>query len=80
MADFTTLIDLIKTTIQPDSWDDLGGAGTIQPFPGNLSLVVSATQQVHEEIQDLLEQLRKSQDLQVTIEVRMITLTEAAGQ
>jgi general secretion pathway protein D len=39
-------------------------------------LVVSATQQVHEEIRDLLEQLRKSQDLQVTIEVRMITLTD----
>jgi len=36
MADFTTLIDLIKTTIQPDSWDDLGGAGTIQPFPGGV--------------------------------------------
>jgi len=76
MADFDTLINLIKDTIQPDSWDDLGGAGTITPFPGNLSLVVSATQQVHEEIRDLLEQLRKSQDLQVTIEVRMITLTD----
>ena len=76
MADFDTLIQLIKDTIQPDSWDDLGGAGTITPFPGNLSLVVSATQQVHEEIRDLLEQLRKSQDLQVTIEVRMITLTD----
>ena len=76
MADFDTLMSLIKDTIQPDTWDDLGGAGTITPFPGNLSLVVSATQQVHEEIRDLLEQLRKSQDLQVTIEVRMITLTD----
>ena len=76
MADFDTLMQLIKDTIQPDSWDDLGGAGTITPFPGNLSLVVSATQQVHEEIRDLLDQLRKSQDLQVTIEVRMITLTD----
>ena len=76
MADFETLMSLIKDTIQPDTWDDMGGAGTITPFPGNLSLVVSATQQVHEEIRDLLEQLRKSQDLQVTIEVRMITLTD----
>ncbi len=76
MADFDTLMQLIRDTIQPDTWDDLGGAGTITPFPGNLSLVVSATQQVHEEIRDLLEQLRKSQDLQVTIEVRMITLTD----
>ena len=75
-ADFDTLINLIKSTIEPLSWDDQGGSGTIQPFPGNLSLVVSATQQVHEDIRDLLEQLRKSQDLQVTIEVRMITLTD----
>jgi general secretion pathway protein D len=75
-ADFDTLINLIKSTIEPLTWDDQGGSGTIQSFPGNLSLVVSATQQVHEAIRDLLEQLRKSQDLQVTIEVRMITLTD----
>jgi hypothetical protein len=33
MADFTTLIDLITTTIAPDSWEDVGGAGAISPFP-----------------------------------------------
>jgi len=38
--------------------------------------VVSQTQEVHEEIVDLLEQLRKLQDLQVTIEVRFITLED----
>ncbi len=36
MADFDTLIDLIKSTVAPDSWDDLGGAGTITPFPGGI--------------------------------------------
>ncbi|MBA63833.1 MAG: hypothetical protein CMJ76_15880 [Planctomycetaceae bacterium] len=36
MADFDTLIDLIKATVAPDSWDDLGGAGTITPFPGGV--------------------------------------------
>lgn len=36
MADFDTLIDLIKATVAPDSWDDLGGAGTITPFPGGI--------------------------------------------
>ena len=35
-ADFDTLIDLIKATVAPDSWDDLGGAGTITPFPGGI--------------------------------------------
>ena len=54
----------------------MGGPGSIAPFETNLSLVVSQTQEVHEEIVDLLEQLRRMQDLQVTIEVRFITLND----
>ena len=76
MADFDTLIELITTTIAPDSWDEVGGAGAIEPFPINLSLVISQTQEVHEQIADLLDQLRRLQDLQVTIEVRFITLND----
>jgi general secretion pathway protein D len=41
-----------------------------------LSLVVSQTQDVHERIVDLLDQLRRLQDLQVTIEVRFIILND----
>lgn len=76
LADFDSLIDLITSTIAPTTWDDVGGPGSIQPFPTNLSLVVSQTQDVHEQIVDLLEQLRRLQDLQVTIEVRFITLND----
>ena len=75
-ADFDSLIDLITSTIRPTSWDDVGGPGSIAPFETNLSIVVSQTQEVHEEIVDLLEQLRRLQDLQVTIEVRFITLND----
>ncbi|HEX7447485.1 MAG TPA: hypothetical protein VF306_08065 [Pirellulales bacterium] len=74
--DFDTLIELITSTIAPTTWDDVGGPGTVTPFQGNLSLVISQTQEVHEEIADLLEQLRRLQDLQVTIEVRFITLND----
>ena len=75
-ADFDTLIELITSTIAPDTWDEVGGAGAIEPFPMNLSLVISQTQEVHEQITDLLDQLRRLQDLQVTIEVRFITLND----
>jgi len=75
-ADFDTLMDLITQTVSPASWDHNGGKGTIAASPANLSLVVSQTQEVHEEIVDLLEQLRRMQDLQVTIEVRFITLND----
>ncbi len=75
-ADFDSLIDLITTTIAPESWVDVGGPGSIKEFATNLSLVVSQTQDVHEQIADLLAQLRRLQDLQVTIEVRFITLSD----
>ncbi len=77
-ADFDSLIDLIVSTVEHDSWMENGtGEGDIQPFPTNLSLVISQTQRVHEQIADLLEQLRRLQDLQVTIEVRFIRLTDS---
>ncbi|MCG8449736.1 MAG: general secretion pathway protein GspD [Pirellulales bacterium] len=77
LADFDSLIDLIVSTVEHDTWMENGtGEGEIQPFPTNLSLVVSQTQPVHEQIADLLEQLRRLQDLQVTIEVRFIRLTD----
>jgi general secretion pathway protein D len=76
-ADFDSLIDLITSTVEHDSWMENGtGEGEIQPFPTNLSLVISQTQRVHEQIADLLEQLRRLQDLQVTIEVRFIRMRD----
>ncbi len=47
-ADFDSLIDLITTTISPQSWSDAGGSGTIEGFDTHLSLIVSQTQEVHE--------------------------------
>ncbi len=76
-ANFDSLIDLITTTVKPQTWDEVGGPGSISPFQNNLSLVISQTEDVHEEIVDLLEQLRRNQDLQVTIEVRFITLSDS---
>lgn len=75
-ANFGPLIDLIQSTVAADTWDTVGGQGAIRPFETNLSLVVSQTQEVHDQLADLLEQLRRLQDLQVTIEVRFITLND----
>jgi len=75
-ANFQPLIDLIQSTVAADTWDTVGGQGAIRPFDTNLSLVVSQTQEVHDQLADLLEQLRRLQDLQVTIEVRFITLND----
>jgi hypothetical protein len=57
---FDQLIDLIIATVEHDSWMENGaGWGEIQPFPSNKSLVVSQTERVHQQIADLLEQLRQ---------------------
>ena len=76
-ADFDTLIELITTTIEPDTWEEVGGPGAIdgfptQPQPGRVSKRRTSTNK----IADLLGQLRRLQDLQVTIEVRFITLND----
>ncbi len=76
IGDFFPLIQLITQTIAPDEWQQTQGEGTIMPYVPNLSLIVSQTQEVHDEIQDLLTQLRKLNDVQIVVEVRFITLRD----
>ncbi|MDE2508133.1 MAG: type II secretory pathway, component PulD, partial [Planctomycetota bacterium] len=105
-ADMGPLIQLITTTIAPNSWrvlndptagapnsgaygmgagfgGDAGGdtatatPGSIIPYFLSLSLIVKHTPEVHEEVADLLRQLRRLQDLQISIEVRFITVNDS---
>ena len=73
-ADFQDLISLIQSSIEPTSWD--ADDTSIRPYPNTLSLVVTQTQEVHDQIVDLLEQLRELSDVQIVIEVRFITLQD----
>jgi hypothetical protein len=59
-SDFDSLIDVITKSIKPTAWDDVGGVGSIQPFEsgGICAIVVTHTDEVHEEIAKLLSQLR----------------------
>ncbi len=76
--DFIPLMNLIRQTISSDSWTQTGtGDGTITPFVPNLSLVVSNTQEVQDQIQDLLTRLRQLNDVQIVVEVRFITLRDS---
>ena len=74
-ANFQPLIRLIQSTIDGD-WEADGGSDTIEAFQSNLSLVVGASQETHEAIAELLTSLRALQNLQVTIEVRFMTLSD----
>jgi len=58
--DYHSLIELIKSTVKPTTWDDVGGAGSI--CPGDMgsvkALVIRQTYQVHGEIADVLAKIR----------------------
>lgn len=61
MRDYSQdLIDLIERTIAPASWETNGGNGAIVYYPGLMALVVSATTEVHGEVNTVLENLREA--------------------
>jgi hypothetical protein len=53
------LVDLIRKTIAPSSWDVNGGPGTIQYWRPGHALVVRASDDVHEQIGGVVGQLRQ---------------------
>ena len=59
LADFDTLIDLITSTVQPYSWDVVGGPGSIEAEPTRMALVVSQSGETHDEMASLLTLLRR---------------------
>lgn len=76
--DFQPLMDLITNTIgDSEKWDsEGGGAYSMRPFAANLSLIISAPQEIHDQVQSLLKKLRELNDVQIVIEVRFLTLNE----
>ncbi len=58
--DYDSLIDLIKSTVAPTKWDNVGGPGSIAP--ANLgtakALVISQTYLIHCEIADIMAKIR----------------------
>jgi type II secretory pathway component GspD/PulD (secretin) len=71
------LMNLIRNTIAPESWSENSGKGTINYYPLGGALVVNQTQDIQEQIVDLLQALRKLQDLEVAIEMRLVSVSEA---
>src|SRR5207253_10400056 len=70
------LIALIKNSIKPESWDDMGGAGHIDYYPIGLALIVNQTPDIQEQVAELLQALRRLQDQEVTVEVKFISVAE----
>jgi type II secretory pathway component GspD/PulD (secretin) len=71
------LIKMITSTIQPQTWSNVGGPGTIEYYPLGMALVINQTPDIQEQVGELLAALRRLQDVEVSVEVRFITISEA---
>lgn len=54
------LVDLIQTTIRPNSWERVGGPGAIYYWRTQRAIVVRHMDEVHDEIGDVLRQLERA--------------------
>lgn len=61
LPDYRGLDEIIRSTIRPDSWESLGGAGYIQAVESIDCLLIRQMPEVHAEIAELLHQLRQQQ-------------------
>lgn len=64
--DFDELISLVTTVVEPDSWEEVGGPGSIAASAPTSALVIRQSQAAHEEIQQLFSALRKWGDVKET--------------
>ncbi len=69
------LVLLIQQTIEPESWYEAGGNGTITVYERK-KLIIHQTREVHDKIVKLLEDLRKALGHQVAIEARFLVVGE----
>ena len=65
--DITDLMHLITTTVAPDTWDEVGGPGSLADFKGLVT--VSTTQDVHDQVEKLLNMLHKAGGLEEKVKV-----------
>ncbi len=66
------LVKLVTAMVRPYSWNTLDGAGKAEYFDIGSALVVTNTPDVVTEIADLLEALRRFQDISISTEVRIL--------
>ena len=60
---YERLRDTITNTVAPESWDEVGGSGSISIVPEARSLVISQTHAAHDEVLKLLRALRGARAL-----------------
>lgn len=63
VPDFDSLVEVVTTTVKPQTWDEVGGPGSISEMVVAKSIVVSQTREVHHEVLKLLRALRAAKQV-----------------
>ncbi len=71
-ADFAGLVELIRASVDSESWND---GAAIQVDVNTMGLVVRQTAEHHDQIVELLSELRNASDRQVCITCQFVALT-----
>jgi general secretion pathway protein D len=71
----TSLVQLIQQAIEPLSWVEAGGEGSIMVYQ-NKKLIIYQTREVHNRIEGMFAELRKALGNQVAIEARFLLVGE----
>jgi hypothetical protein len=80
-SSFDPLIELVTSCVEPETWREAGGTqGEIKPFvgPGVVGIVVTQTNDVHEQIDALLDTLRTAREPALLELQRLRSLPQAA--
>lgn len=56
--DFSNLIDAITTSVTPESWDEVGGPGSLPEFQQRGAIIINQTEEVHAKLAEFLTKLR----------------------
>ncbi|RMF84394.1 MAG: hypothetical protein D6744_03155, partial [Planctomycetota bacterium] len=71
--DVAKLLDIIRQTVEPDSWQEAGGDGALRELNGQL--IVYNTSDGQRQVRDLLRQLRDQRALMIGVESRFLTVS-----
>ncbi|MFO7904844.1 MAG: hypothetical protein ACQESR_15155 [Planctomycetota bacterium] len=72
-ADYDSLMNVISANVAPDTWDEVGGAGAMEPHANSQSLVITQSRGVHRKVRGLLETLRAAKGIQLGSPVQSLS-------
>lgn len=76
VIDLNPVRKLIETTVAPQSWKSAEGTGQVELDPEKFALIIRQTPKVHQQIATLLSNLRREQDVQVALELKLVRFTD----